>query len=103
MSQAISVFDYKGYLQIMNVDGAAHKVLLADNGYDPYFILDYMKKRVGIAMIANQAEPAHTCRSKVRFKPCAIWSNYASTNSRTLTGWQLNTTKLSAAISASSK
>ena len=48
------VSDYKGYLQIMNADGPAPKVLLADKGYDADFIRQDMERRDGIAMIPTK-------------------------------------------------
>ena len=37
------VSDYKGYLQLMDADEPAPKVLLADKGYDADFIREDMK------------------------------------------------------------
>jgi transposase len=48
------VSDYKGYLPIMNADGPAPKVLLADKGYDADFIRQDMERRGGIAMIPTK-------------------------------------------------
>ena len=48
------VSDYKGYLPIMNADGPAPKVLLADKGYDADFIREDMEKRGGVAMIPTK-------------------------------------------------
>ena len=48
------VSDYKGYLPIMNADGPAPKVLLADKGYDADFIREDMEKRGGTAMIPTK-------------------------------------------------
>ena len=48
------VSDYKGYLPIMNADGPAPKVLLADKGYDTDFIREDMERRGGIAMIPTK-------------------------------------------------
>ena len=48
------VSDYKGYLPIMNADGPAPKVLLADKGYDADFIRKDMERRGGTAMIPTK-------------------------------------------------
>ena len=48
------VSDFKGYLPIMNADGPAPKVLLADKGYDADFIRQDMERRGGIAMIPTK-------------------------------------------------
>ena len=46
--------DYKGYLPIMNADGPAPRVLLADRGYDADFIREDMERRGGTAMIPTK-------------------------------------------------
>ena len=46
--------DYKGYLPIMNADGPAPRVLLADKGYDADFIREDMERRGGTAMIPTK-------------------------------------------------
>ena len=46
--------DFKGYLPIMNADGPAPKVLLADKGYDADFIREDMERRGGVAMIPTK-------------------------------------------------
>lgn len=46
--------DYKGYLTIMNADGPAPRVLLADKGYDADFIRENMERRGGTAMIPTK-------------------------------------------------
>ena len=48
------VSDYKGYMPIMDAEGPAPKVLLADKGYDADFIRDDMGKRGGFAMIPTK-------------------------------------------------
>ena len=48
------VSDYKGYLPVMNADGPAPKVLLADKGYDADFIREDMERRGGVAMIPTK-------------------------------------------------
>ena len=48
------VSDCKGYLPIMNADGPASMVLLADKGYDADFIRQDMEKRGSIAMIPTK-------------------------------------------------
>jgi len=48
------VSDFKGYLPIMNADGPAPKVLLADKGYDADFIREDMERRGGMAMIPTK-------------------------------------------------
>jgi transposase len=48
------VSDYKGYLPVMNEDGPAPKVLLADKGYDSDFIRQDMESRGGFAMIPTK-------------------------------------------------
>jgi transposase len=48
------VSDYKGYLPLMDADGPAPKVLLADKGYDADFIRADMERRGGIAMIPTK-------------------------------------------------
>ena len=45
------VSDYKGYVPVMDAEGPAPKVLLADKGYDADFIREDMEKRGGFAMI----------------------------------------------------
>tara|TARA_R100001244_G_scaffold6593_19_gene8090 strand:- start:13708 stop:14085 length:378 start_codon:yes stop_codon:yes gene_type:complete len=46
--------DYKGYLPIMNADGPAPRVLLADKGYDADFIREDMERGGGTAMIPTK-------------------------------------------------
>ncbi len=46
--------EYKGYLPIMNADGPAPRVLLADKGYDADFIREDMERRGGTAMIPTK-------------------------------------------------
>ena len=48
------VSDFKGYLPIMNADGPAPKVLLADKGYDADYIREDMEGRGGTAMIPTK-------------------------------------------------
>ena len=48
------VADFKGYLPVMNADGPAPKVLLADKGYDADFIRKDMERRGGFAMIPTK-------------------------------------------------
>ena len=48
------VSDYKGYQSIMDADGPAPKVLLADKGYDADFIREDMERRGGVAMIPTK-------------------------------------------------
>ena len=48
------VSDFKGYLPIMNADGPAPKVLLADKGYDADYIREDMERRGGTAMIPTK-------------------------------------------------
>ena len=48
------VSDFKGYLPVMNADGRAPKVLLADKGYDADFIRKDMERRGGFAMIPTK-------------------------------------------------
>ena len=77
------VFDYKGYLPIMNADGPAPTVLLAAKGYDADFMRENMEKRGGVAII-----PAKRCRliqhrSVPPSLPCATLSNAGSTGSKT--------------------
>jgi transposase len=48
------VSDFKGYLPIMDADGPASKVLLADKGYDADFIRQDMERRGGTAMIPTK-------------------------------------------------
>ena len=48
------VSDFKGYLPIMNADGLAPKVLLADKGYDADYIREDMERRGGTAMIPTK-------------------------------------------------
>lgn len=46
--------DFKGYMPIMDADGPAPKVLLADKGYDADFIRQDMERRGGTAMIPTK-------------------------------------------------
>lgn len=48
------VSDFKGYLPIMNADGPAPKVLLADKGYDADYIREDMERRGAAAMIPTK-------------------------------------------------
>jgi transposase len=48
------VSDYKGYMPIMEAEGPAPKVLLADKGYDADFIREDMESRGGCAMIPTK-------------------------------------------------
>jgi len=48
------VSDFKGYRPVMDADGPAPKVLLADKGYDADFIRQDMQKRGGVAMIPTK-------------------------------------------------
>lgn len=48
------VSDCKGYLPIMNAEGPAPKVLLADKGYDTDLIREDMEKRGGVAIITTK-------------------------------------------------
>ena len=48
------VSDFKGYLPVMDAEGPAPKVLLADKGYDADFIRKDMEKRGGLAMIPTK-------------------------------------------------
>jgi transposase len=48
------VSDFKGYMLIMDANGPAPKVLLADKGYDADFIRQDMDKRGGMAMIPTK-------------------------------------------------
>jgi transposase len=48
------VSDYKGYRPIMDAEGPAPKVLLADKGYDADFIREDMGRRGGFAMIPTK-------------------------------------------------
>ena len=48
------VSDYKGYMPVMDAEGPAPKVLLADKGYDANFIRDDMERRGGFAMIPTK-------------------------------------------------
>ena len=48
------VSDFKSYLPIMNADGPAPKVLLADKGYDADFIREDIERRGGTAMIPTK-------------------------------------------------
>src|SRR3546814_11249016 len=48
------VSDFKGYRPVMDADGPAPKVLLADNGYDADFIRQDMDKRGGVAMLPTK-------------------------------------------------
>ena len=48
------VSDFKGYAPVMDADGPAPKVLLADKGYDADFIRQDMEKRGGMAMIPTK-------------------------------------------------
>ena len=48
------VSDYKGYLPIMNAEGPASMVLLADKGYDADFMRQDMEKRGSTAMIPTK-------------------------------------------------
>jgi transposase len=48
------VSDYKGYMPVMNAEGPAPRVLLADKGYDADFIRDDMERRGGFAMIPTK-------------------------------------------------
>src|SRR3546814_7839089 len=48
------VSDFKGYRPVMDADGPAPKVLLADKGYDADFIRQDMEKRGGVAMIPTK-------------------------------------------------
>jgi len=50
----VEVSDFKGYLPIMNADGPAPKVLLADKGYDADYIREDMERRGGTAMIPTK-------------------------------------------------
>ncbi len=47
------VSDYKGYMPVMDAEGPAPKVLLADKGYDANFIRDDMQSG-GFAMIPTK-------------------------------------------------
>jgi transposase len=53
------VSDYKGYLPIMEAEGPAPKVLLADKGYDADFIREDMQRRGGFAMIPGLTDILH--------------------------------------------
>lgn len=46
--------DFKGYMPVMDADGPAPKVLLADKGYDADFIREDMERRGGTAMIPTK-------------------------------------------------
>lgn len=46
--------DFKGYMPVMDADGPAPKVLLADKGYDADFIRADMERRGGTAMIPTK-------------------------------------------------
>lgn len=46
--------DFKGYMLVMDADGPAPKVLLADKGYDADFIRADMERRGGTAMIPTK-------------------------------------------------
>ena len=48
------VSDFKGYMPIMEANGPAPRVLLADKGYDADFIRQNMEKRGGVAMIPTK-------------------------------------------------
>lgn len=48
------VSDYKGYAPVMEADGPAPKVLLADRGYDADFIREDMSARGGVAIIPTR-------------------------------------------------
>ena len=48
------VSDFKGYLPVMEAEGPAPKVLLADKGYDADFIRKDMERRGGFAMIPTK-------------------------------------------------
>jgi transposase len=48
------VSDFKGYQPVMDADGPAPKVLLADKGYDADFIRKDMEKCGGFAMIPTK-------------------------------------------------
>lgn len=59
------VSDFKGYLPIMNADGPAPKVLLADKGYDADFIHEDMEKRDGMAS-HDKAQPPYLASGRSR-------------------------------------
>ena len=48
------VFDYRRYMPIVNADGLAPKVLLADKRYDTGFVQEDMEKRSGGAIIPTR-------------------------------------------------
>ena len=48
------VSDFKGYQPVMDAEGPAPKVLLADKGYDADFIRKDMERRGGFAMIPTK-------------------------------------------------
>ena len=54
LSQLARSPDYKGYMPVMDAEGPAPKVLLADKGYDANFIRDDMERRGGFAMIPTK-------------------------------------------------
>ena len=66
------VSDYKGYLPVMDADGPAPKVLLADKGYDADFIREDMKKR-GNAHLAHAGPNPNVCGAVRRIcLPCVL-------------------------------
>jgi hypothetical protein len=62
-------------MPIMDADGPAPKVLLADKGYDADFIRQDMEKRGGVAMIPTKRNRFVQMPSMPRFTPRATWSS----------------------------
>lgn len=54
------VSDFKGYLPIMNAEGPAPKVLLADKGYDSDYIREDMKRRGAGTDDPDKAQPQNS-------------------------------------------
>lgn len=79
------VSDYKGYMPVMDAEGPAPKVLLADKGYDANFIRDDMQRRGGFAMIPTKKNRLAQLPSMAQYMRCATSSSAALTNSKTLT------------------
>ena len=96
------VSDFKGYLPVMNADGPAPKVLLADKGYDADSIRKDMERRGGFAMIPTKRNrlvqlPVDTAIYALRNMVERCFNKL-----KTPVASQLATTKPPTAISASS-
>jgi transposase len=76
------VCKYKGYMSVMNADGPAPNVLLADKGYGADFMCHDMAKRGGVAMIPTKRNRLIQFPSDTAIYALATWASAASTNSK---------------------